>query len=328
MDDTQILTLFDALWSDIPDSEEFYNQKPLLAHYTSIQTLEKIVTSNEIWFSNPMLMNDREELRFGINEGDRLFHDHTVLREACGSEKRYLELYAAFDFYYDKLDLKHALDIYAFCLSEHDIGETDGILSMWRGYGGNGNGAAIVLDTSKLTPIHGSPLIFAQVHYLSSEDRRSWIDAKIHELAEIIRAHEIPDDKLYLAAYAFFERLKAFALFTKHPGFKEEREWRIVYFRERDEQKLLDPMLHYAVGDKGIEPKLKFKIAPLDGATGEDLSLETLVDHIILGPSAASNLAVHGIRRMLEKLGQVELAKKLVASSTPFRAGSMHAKSS
>ena len=136
MDDTQIFTLFGALWSDIPDSDAFEKRKPLLAHYTSIQVLERIITSNEIWFSNPMLMNDMEELRFGINEGDRLFHDHTVLREACGSEKRYLELYAAFDVYYYKLDFEHALDIYAFCLSEHDIGETDGILSMWRGYGG------------------------------------------------------------------------------------------------------------------------------------------------------------------------------------------------
>ncbi len=321
MDDTQIFTLLDALWSDIPDSDAFDNRKPLLAHYTSIQTLEKIVTNNEIWFSNPMLMNDMEELRFGINEGDRLFHDHTVLREACGSEKRYLELYTAFDVYYDKLDLEHAKDIYTFCLSEHDIGETDGILSMWRGSGGNGNGAAIVLDTSKLAPIGESPFVFSKVHYLSSEDRRSWIDAKINETAAIIRTHDIPDDKLYFAAYAFFERLKVFALFTKHPGFKEEREWRIVYLPDRDKKKRIDPMLHYAVSDKGVEPKLKFKIGPLDGVTGEELSLEALVDHIILGPSAASHLAVHGIRRMLEKSGRVELAKKLIASSTPFRAG-------
>ena len=321
MDDTQIFTLFGALWSDIPDSDAFEKRKPLLAHYTSIQVLERIITSNEIWFSNPMLMNDMEELRFGINEGDRLFHDHTVLREACGSEKRYLELYAAFDVYYYKLDFEHALDIYAFCLSEHDIGETDGILSMWRGYGGNGNGAAIVLDTSKLAPIGESPFIFSKVHYLSSDDRRSWIDSKINETAAIIRVHDIPDDKLYLAAYAFFERLKVFALFTKHPGFKEEREWRIVYLPDRDKKKRIDPMLHYAVSHKGVEPKLKFKIGPLDGVTGEELSLETLVDHIILGPSAASYLAVHGIRRMLEQSGQVELAKKLVASSTPFRPG-------
>ena len=117
---------------------------------------------------------------------------------------------------------------------------------------GNGNGAAIVLDTSKLAPIGESPFIFSKVHYLSSDDRRSWIDSKINETAAIIRVHDIPDDKLYLAAYAFFERLKVFALFTKHPGFKEEREWRIVYLPDRDKKKRIDPMLHYAVSHKGV----------------------------------------------------------------------------
>ena len=121
--------------------------------------------------------------------------------------------------------------------------------------------------------------------------------------------HDIPDDKLYLAACAFLERLKVFALFTKHPGFKEEREWRIVYLPDRDKKKRIDPMLHYAVSHKGVEPKLKFKIGPLDGVTGEELSLETLVDHIILGPSAASYLAVHGIRRMLENRGRLNWQK-------------------
>ena len=72
---------------------------------------------------------------------------------------------------------------------------------------------------------------------------------------------------------------------------------------------------------KASEPKLKFKIGPLDGVTGEELSLETLVDHIILGPSAASYLAVHGIRRMLEKSGQVELAKKTGSIVYPISSG-------
>ena len=131
MEDDQIYAMFQPLWSDVAESDEFYNKKPLLAHYTSIQTLEKIVTNNEIWFSNPLLMNDLEELRFGINEGDRLFHDHAELRKSCGSKERWLELYAAFDVYYDKLSFEHAFDIYAFCLSEHNIDDMDGLLSMW-----------------------------------------------------------------------------------------------------------------------------------------------------------------------------------------------------
>lgn len=42
-----------------------------------------------------------------------------------------------------------------------------------------------------------------------------------------------------------FERLKLFALFTKHDGFKEEKEWRVVYLSERDTGKKLRSMLGY-----------------------------------------------------------------------------------
>jgi hypothetical protein len=36
---------------------------------------------------------------------------------------------------------------------------------MWRGYGGNGNGAAIVFDTAKIAAREESPLVIAHVHY-------------------------------------------------------------------------------------------------------------------------------------------------------------------
>lgn len=320
MEDSDLAALFAALWDDIPDSEEFYNKKPLLAHYTSIQTLREIVRHNEIWFSNPLLMNDLEELRFGILEGARLFRSHSGLKDACATDKRYLEICAGFDVFFDKLELEHVMDYYTFCLSEHQSDNQDGLLSMWRGYGGNGNGAAIVIDVSSLGPVDESPFILAQVHYGSADDRRSWINGKLDELARIIAANAIPDKKMYHAAYAFFERLKIFSLFSKHQGFREEREWRVVYMRERDEANRIEPMLDYAVTSKGIEPKLKFKIGPVDGVTGKELSLETLVDHIILGPALGNDLAVHGVRRMLQKSGHPTLADKLIASSTPFRA--------
>jgi hypothetical protein len=60
---------FAALWSDIQDGDSFPAVRPLLAHYTSISTLERILVNDEIWLSNPLYMNDMEELRFGLNEG-------------------------------------------------------------------------------------------------------------------------------------------------------------------------------------------------------------------------------------------------------------------
>jgi hypothetical protein len=45
------------------------NKRPLhLAHYTSLDVLEKITQTNEIWFSNPLFMNDHQEMRFVLFE--------------------------------------------------------------------------------------------------------------------------------------------------------------------------------------------------------------------------------------------------------------------
>jgi hypothetical protein len=41
---------------------------------------------------------------------------------------------------------------------------------MWGGYGGNGNGAAIVFDTAKIAAREESPLVIAHVHYGTAQD--------------------------------------------------------------------------------------------------------------------------------------------------------------
>ena len=65
-------------------------RKPLLAHYTSISGVEKILLSNELWFANPLNMNDREEVGFGIEEGSRVVRQSAEIAEAvrvrCASD--------------------------------------------------------------------------------------------------------------------------------------------------------------------------------------------------------------------------------------------------
>lgn len=195
----------------------------------------------------------------------------------------------------------------------------DGLLSMWRGYGGNGNGAAIIFDTSKLNHVNGSPLTIHYVRYASKEERKRTINEKLEEFAKLLSRNHIPDQMLDLAAYMIFNRLKTEAIFTKHHGFKEEREWRALYLREFDFEKKLESMLHYSVGKRGIEPKLKFKVQPIAAQLGIDVTLEQFVHQIILGPSISSPLALMSAKRMLEKVGKPSLATKLSASSTPFR---------
>lgn len=308
-----------ALWADVVEGEVFPHQKPLLAHYTSISTLNAIMSNDEVWFSNPMFMNDVEELRFGMNEGLQAFLRSDTIKAACGDEQRHKALTDAFVGYYNRFAEEHAFDTYIVCLSKHDAHDTDGRLSMWRGYGNNGDGAAIVFDVSKLAHNESSPLVLAPVHYASTVERRQWIRNKIDEAATLIQLGDIPTDKLFLAAHALLQRIKFFSLFTKHDGFREEQEWRVVYMPERDTGGRLKEMFNYAVGPRGIEPKLRFKVGPIDGVTAADFSMTSLVDRIILGPSLSTQLAVTAVRRMLEKNNKPELSQRVVASSTPYR---------
>lgn len=307
------------LWSDMSEVKAFYDVKPLLAHYTSISTLEAILKNKEFWFSNPLIMNDLEELRFGINKGRDALMNNPELEAACKTQNRLALLRHEFDNCLIEYYQDHVLNTYVFCLSEHDKENDDGLLSMWRGYGANGNGAAIVIDAGKITRQENTPLILARVCYDSPEKRRKWISEKITALAKQILEKNIPDNKLHIAARAFFERLKLFALFTKHSGFSEEHEWRAVYLPERDPSKSLGHLIDYALGPRGIESKLKFKIAPLAGLIDDDISLYKIIHRIILGPTISSPLQRAAVARMLDRYAP-ELSNRLVVSTIPFRA--------
>jgi hypothetical protein len=121
-----------------------------------------------------------------------------------------------------------------------------------------------------------------------------------------------------VAAWAVLERLKIFALFAKHSGFSEEREWRFVYLRQRDKLSTFIPMLGYAIGKRGLEPKLKMTVAPFAGLAA-DLSLEKLISRIILGPSTSSAFSIQTVSRMLDVLGKPALIGRISSSTTPFR---------
>lgn len=316
-------TLFDAFWkpliSDWDLERSFPSVRPLLAHYTSINALEGIVGSEEIWFSHPLAMNDSEELRFGMQLGDSAFRGSRSLAVACKTPRRHGLLLNAFEGAFNHFWNAHAFDTYVFCTSEHDKDDNDGRLSMWRGYGGNGTGSAIVLNTAKLNVYSGSPLILDRVIYATRDERISWVQSRVALLAEMLRKIEPSDDQLHVPAIAFLERLKRFSLFTKDRGFHEENEWRAVYARERDQQKQLDGMFGYATGRSGILPRLKLKIVPLEGSFAKTFSLSELVDRIILGPSQSGPLALMTVRRMLAQLGKPDIAERVVASTIPYR---------
>lgn len=261
MEDADLRKLFDSLYADVKPEAQFSHSLPLLAHYTTIQTVELIIKFKEMWFSNPLYMNDLEEVRFGLIEGERAVANSSDLTMALGTPERRNLFLHAFNFYGVDYIENYLTDTYVLCFSEHDRADNDGKLSMWRGYGGHGSGAAIVIDTAKFSTLPTSPLILAAVEYETTEGRREWLSKKVTEFSKLLAAHNVPDQQLHVPALVLLERIRLAALFSKHKGFNEEKEWRVVYMRERDLNKVFDPMLGYSTGAQGIEQRLKFRIA-------------------------------------------------------------------
>jgi len=56
----------------------------LLAHYTSVTVVEQILRNDEVWFANPLYMNDLDEMRAGVLTR---YRDLPRVRQAGGGNR-------------------------------------------------------------------------------------------------------------------------------------------------------------------------------------------------------------------------------------------------
>jgi hypothetical protein len=221
---------------------------------------------------------------------------------------------------YEDYGTREVKNLFIACFSEHDATDfPDGKLSMWRGYGDNGNGAAIAFQTSNLPIEQNSNLILSEVSYQSNDLRLRKISEKIDQLAEFISAEKIKREEAPEVAHAFFRRAVLAAIFTKHIGFAEEREWRLVYSPERDKSGKLLRHIDYFNSPRGLEPKLKLPLLEQIGDSPSTLSIESIIHSIVIGPRAATPLSIHAATILLQRINRESLTEKLCASSIPFR---------
>jgi len=301
---------------DVGD-ERLRSNPPLLAHYTSVEVAEQIIKNEEIWLSHPFYMNDLEELRFGMLLGIQRFPAHVeTLNETPQRKKALLDAFAHFVGYMNEQTL---VDTYVLCLSEHAPGDTDGILSMWRNYANQGHGVALVFNTRPISTPPQAPLWIAKVVYKSPTERIQMLENGLQQWVSMTQSLNLQDDRLYLAAYAAFYFIKTFALVTKHKGFAEEAEWRVIYVPDLDQQKLLVDQFGYHISQRGAEPKLKFKIKPVIPGAPLPLSLANVLEFILLGPSHSSPLAQAAFRRMLRGTSIEKFQDRVFASTIPLR---------
>lgn len=148
-----------------------------------------------------------------------------------------------------------------------------------------------------------------------------WIENKIKDMSNLINMLPKSQKVFEFMAQIWFERLLMFSLFTKHKGFSEEQEWRLVYVKERDPEFIFSSFLSYSITSQGVHPKLKLRLSEFSKTSDllPDFNIADLTDRILLGPTISSELSVQSFRRMLHLAGHGLLVDKVRASTIPFR---------
>lgn len=253
-------------------------------HYTSAKSALEILQSRCMWMRNATCMNDYNEMRHGLRCLIEAFSGPAGSAFNGALNACYTDLAAELDAKFTAV-VPHLIEhTYIACVSEHsDDEELYGRLSMWRAYG-NTTGAALVFNNGPFIRPNEAHLIWTTpVAYIDASGFRG----QIQRIAEQMEAQR---DLLKMLSRedlldAVFRTLIFAVVSSKHEGFKEEREWRIVHLPmiwPSSAERL--PLDQVALG--GV-PQPIFKIPMVDypdegfhGATIPDL-----IDRVIVGPT-------------------------------------------
>lgn len=243
---------------------------PELFHYTGAAGLSGIVTTGTLWATHVGFLNDQEEykiffekrlpaiLRRAIEAAYARVKDREDVKRTMtkfGGEKAYKDAKLAelARLLSDKTRDMNEPYVLSFCAATTERVSTHGLLSQWRGYGRDG-GYAIVFDTEKLEElwrregktIKGMPLFMGNVEYFEDPANDLGEHPETQEQTKVVIEAVA---KFLLSANSVdlepvINPIHNLACLTKHCGFREENEVRLVISHPSAELLTLAPSEH------------------------------------------------------------------------------------
>ncbi|HEX7007687.1 MAG TPA: DUF2971 domain-containing protein [Alphaproteobacteria bacterium] len=286
-------------------------------HYTSAEAARSMIKHGEVWLRQPTCMKDYSEVQHGLSCLSAAYkHSEPGKKMQALLDRLFPDLRAKLEREFDQHAQNFSSGTYLVCVSEHDDREDEtGRLSMWRAYS-RGTGVAIVL---KSEPFFGTSdalkAYFSPVAYLDDNEfavELSRVVANLERESAFVGRFEERLVQTYL-----FNAFRYAALCTKHPGFSEEREWRVIYAPH------LYSSQHMIKDDQVIEgvPQLIYKLPlrdiPQEGLTG--IGVAALVDRVIIGPTEYPMPMWGAFVDLLGSAGMAEPWKRVVCSNIPLR---------
>ncbi len=275
-----------------------------------------ILRDKKIWMRNASGMNDFMEVTHGFNCLNAAYKGET------GKEFNAL-LDAVFPGFSDRLknlfngwlnDLK--FNTYLLCVSEHEDNEDiNGRLSMWRGYG-SASSVAFVLNTKVFFGeaddfgAFSSPVAYCDDAKFESEFRK--IVENVKKDASFLKT--LNQD---IVLGIIFQMLRIASVCTKHPGFHEEQEWRVIYSPNLFNSKYIERAHASLNGTPQTIYKIPLKDVPeikLDGA-----EISKLIDRIIIGPTQYPMVMWEAFVGLLKGADVENAEGKVFVSNIPLR---------
>ncbi|MDP3341495.1 DUF2971 domain-containing protein [Frigidibacter sp.] len=294
------------------------------SHYTSAENALNIISGKSVWLRNTNVMNDFSEVQHGHECIRAAWDDPSVggrLKSALNSvwAGTFDKIWETFQ----ESDSLRGLDSYMISISEH--GNSDnreelyGRLSMWRAYGGSTNVAFVFnnspfINESDALNAYTSPVLYADIETFKPQFLRvvEGVEKYKHILSYVDREAVI---------HSFVSALHFAALSTKHPGFWEEREWRVIYTPKFSlTGKFSDKIKSSIRCVSGVPQRiytLNLENYPDEGHIGA--TLPELLEEVIIGPTAYPWPIYDAIVEELNRAGVPNAEKKVRVSAIPLR---------
>jgi hypothetical protein len=188
---------------------------------------------------------------------------------------------------------------------------------MWRAFGGNAARVAIVFRVPYYSAgAQALNIMFSPVAYLTEREVHDELLAVMNSSLAGSDFLKSADRSVVLAT--IFNMLVTGVVCLKHEGFREEREWRVIYAPKRSPA----PLIEANTKTIGGVPQIVYKL-PLDVTTSSalaELDLSRMFDRLIVGPSPYPWVIFEAFVSALAKAGVMDAEKRVVVSGIPLRA--------
>jgi len=313
--ETKLQQIFNSHY--LEKSKEVSDRNGRFVQYTSAEAAVKIIKNNEIWLRNTQCMNDYQEVSYGLDCLVKAYDSKSGIRLRSFLNTMFPESTIEFEKIFNSMIPDIKLHSYIACFSEHQDHEDDtGRLSMWRAYGNDCPVALVFKNSPFFNETDVLKAYSSAVYYWGHKRYQSEFDIIVDRVcSEVDFIRDAGKDKFFTYFLGF---CITSLLCVKHPGFLEEKEWRVVYTPK---------LAHSEHVDRSVElidsvPQHIFKI-PLRNIPEKKLlgfSIPEIIDRVIIGPTNNQGVLYQAFVDLLKQAGcGDDIASKVVASGIPLR---------